>query len=80
MQFNQTIQSMRLDEIQLVFSILSKRDLSQKVRDALMIRYKHGDSLHSAALKAKVSRQHVSNGEKRILKIHNMIMEHYGNY
>lgn len=71
---------MRLDEIQLVFSILSKRELSQKVRDALIIRYEHGCSLQAAAARAKVSRQHISNGEKRVLSIHDKIMKHYGLY
>lgn len=80
MRISDSIQALRPDEIELIFSIISFRDLSQKIRNALMMRYEHGYSLQATAVAANVSRRHISNGEKRVLDIHKKIMAHYGHY
>lgn len=73
--YSNSIQSMTLQEIALVFSILSERELSKPMRDALVLRYDSGFGLTNVASRSKVDRGALSAAENKVLdtwrKIHN---------
>lgn len=78
--FAESIQSLRKDELELLLSFMSMREISQKVRDALWLIFNHGWNLTLAAGRAGVSYRHVSNAEKKLLSMHKEIMKLYGKY
>lgn len=72
-----SIQVLRKDELKLLLSMLSKREISDKVRDALWLIHEHGYELTFAASRCNVSYRHISNAEKKLLKMHDGIMSTY---
>lgn len=78
--FSQSIQALRKEEVELLMSFISKRDMSEKVRNALWLIFEHGYSRSFASRRADVSYRHVSNAEKKLLKMHHGIMNLYGKY
>lgn len=79
-QFNETVQALRKEEIDLLLSLLSQREISEKTRAAIMARYEHGYSLALAGAFGGVSRQYVAKAEKKLMEMHEKIMAVYGNY
>ncbi|MGM6589821.1 hypothetical protein ABLB47_02925 [Vibrio parahaemolyticus] len=75
--FSKSVQSLRKDELELLMSMISKRDLSQKVRDAIWLMFNHGYSLGMSSRLAGVSYRHVSNAEKKLIGMHDKIIETY---
>lgn len=79
-RYSSSVQALRKDELELLLSFMSMREISQKVRDALWMIFDHGYTLSFAATRADVSYRHVSNAEKKLLSMHHKIMKLYGKY
>lgn len=76
-QFSKSIQSMRDDEIELIFSVLPMREISLRMRSALLYRAKTGTCLSSTAIRHNVDRVALSKAESRILTAWKNILEHF---
>lgn len=75
-----SVQALRADELELLMSFISKRDMTDKTRDALRMMLEHGYSVTFAARRAGVSYRHVTNAERKLLDMHDAIMKQYGKY
>ncbi len=75
-----SIQALRKEELELLLSLKSKKEISEKTRKALWLIFDHGWSVTLAAWRADVSYRHVSNAEKKLLAMHHDIMKLYGKY
>ncbi len=78
--YSKTVNALSDAEFNLLLSFISKRDMSQKTRDALIIRRERGYSIGMASHKAGVSRQYVSAAENKLIDMHEKIMNSYGLY
>lgn len=78
--FAKSIQALRKNELELLLSFKSKKEISEKTRKALWLIFDHGWSITFAARNADVSYRHVSNAEKKLLAMHHDIMKLYGKY
>lgn len=72
-----SIQALRKDEFELLLSLVSKREISEKVRNALWLMFNHGYEVTFASRRAEVSYRHVTNAERKLLTMHNKIMSTY---
>lgn len=79
-RYSQSVQALRPNEFELLLSLFSMRDISQKTRDALKLIFDHGYTISFAAQRAGVSYRHVSAAEKKLMNAHKKIMAVYGKY
>ena len=76
-KYSQTVWALAPTEFEALLNISSQRELSDKMRRALRIRYEHGHALESTAAMADVSRVTLSAAEDRLLTMHKHIVQGY---
>lgn len=72
--YSNSIQSLTLEELKLVFEILTEKNVSKKMRDALVFRYDTGFSISFTARRFEVDRIALSNAENRVVDVMRKIL------
>lgn len=73
-----TVQALTAEELDMLLSFISKRDMEEKTKQALRDRLKYGMSLKEASDKNVVNYRNVSRAELKITSMYQQIKEMYG--
>ena len=72
-----TVQALTIEELDMLLSFISKRDMEEKTKQALRDRLNYGMSLKEASDKNVVNYRNVSRAELKITSMHQRIKEMY---